>query len=179
MAAFLEGLGRERLLVLLGIAMVAFYVPLVIIDQGLKDTGGPSILDFEFVGSQQRAAEILAEWGDHGRDLARWSLWIDFGFMASYGAFFTVAAIATRDFARRRGLRMLAAAGLAAPFFAAFAAVFDAAENTALLLILGDHGGEIAPPFATVCASIKFLLITPAIAYVLWGLTARLLRPRE
>jgi hypothetical protein len=169
-------LSRKRLLVLLGVAMVAFDLVLLVLDQDLKATGGPSILGLEFAGSEQRAAEIMAEWGGHGRDLARLSLWIDFGFMVSYGAFFTLAAIATRDFARDRGLRALAVVGIATPAFATAAALFDAAENIAWLLVLGGHGGSLAPPFATICASLKFLLIGLAILYVVWGLVVRLLR---
>lgn len=153
--------------------MVAFYIPLVVLEQELKDTGGPGILAYEFVGSADRAAEMLAEWDGHGRDLARWSLWIDFGFMAGYGAFLAFASLATRDWARRHGRSALATAGTVAPFAAVGAALFDALENTALLLILGGHGGDAAPPLATVCAVIKFVLVGLAIAYVIWGLVAR------
>ncbi len=153
--------------------MVAFDLVLVVIDQHLEATGGPSITVLELSGSEQRAAEIMAEWGAHGRNLARLSLWIDFGFMASYGTFFTLAAIATRDFARERRLRLLAAIGIAAPLFAASAVLFDAAENIVWLLVLGGHGGSFAPPLATACASLKFLLIGLAILYVAGGLVAR------
>jgi hypothetical protein len=170
----LTSLSRKQLLIGFGIAMVAFDIVLLIIDQHLEATGGPSILGLEFAGTEQRAAQIMAEWGAHGRDLARLSLWIDFGFMLSYGTFFTLAALATRDFARERELRLLARLGIATPFFAAAAALFDAAENIAWLLVLGGHGGSLAPPFATACASLKFLLITLAILYVLWGLASRL-----
>ncbi len=175
-------LDRKQLLILTGIAMVAFDVVLVVLDRKMTDAGGPSILGFEFAGSEQRAAQIMAEWGASGHDYARWSLWIDFGFMLSYGSFFTLAALATRDFAREHGLRALAAAGIVAPFCAAFAAVFDAGENVFLLLTLGGHGGSFAPAVATTFASVKFLLITLAIVYVLWGLVSRLLwreRPSE
>jgi hypothetical protein len=167
---------RKQLLILTGIAMVAFDIALVALDRKMTDTGGPSILGFEFVGSERRATQILAEWGASGRDYARWSLWIDFGFMLSYGSFFTLAALATRDFARENNLRALAAAGVAAPFCAAFAALFDAGENVFLLLTLGGHGDGFGPPVATTFASIKFLLITLAIVYVLWGLASRLRR---
>lgn len=155
--------------------MVAFDVALVVLDQKLKDAGGPSILGFEFAGSEQKAAQMIGEWGGSGRDYARWSLWIDFGFMLSYGSFFTLAALATRDFARQNGLRALATVGVVAPFCAAFAAVCDAGENVFLLLTLGGHGGSFGPPIATTFASVKFLLITVAIVYVLWGLVCRLL----
>jgi hypothetical protein len=172
-------LSRKQLLISIGIAMVMFDVVILILDQKMKDAGGPSILGFEFAGSEQRAAQIMAEWGDSGRDYARWSLWIDFGFMLSYGAFFTLAAIATRDFARENGLRGLAAVGIVAPLCAASAAIFDAGENVFLLLTLGGHGGSLGPPIAAACASLKFLLITLAIVYVVWGLAIRLLRRRR
>jgi hypothetical protein len=166
---------RKRLLIVAGIATVAFDVVLIVLDRRLQATGGPSILGLEFAGSEARAAEIMAEWGSHGRDLARASLWIDFGFMASYGAFFALAALTIRDFAREQGFR-LAAAGTAAAICAVAAALFDAAENIVWLLVLGGHGGSFGPPFATTCASFKFVLIALAILYALWGLGAWLLR---
>lgn len=172
----LTALSRKQLLVGFGIAMVVFDIVLLVIDQRLRATGGPSILGLEFAGSEQRASEIMAEWGDHGRSLARLSLWIDFGFMLSYGTFFVLAALATRDFARESGLGLLAAAGVATPWFAAAAAVFDVAENIVWLFVVDGHGGRLAPPLATACASLKFLLIGLAIGYVLWGLAMRLLR---
>jgi hypothetical protein len=116
--------------------------------------------------------EIEAEWGGHGEYLARLSLWIDFAFMASYGAFFALADVAVRDFAASRGLRRLAAVGAVAPACAIAAALFDVVENTLWLLVLGGHLGEPAPPIATACASLKFLLIAVAILYSLAGLLA-------
>jgi hypothetical protein len=165
---------RKRLLIAFGIAMVVFDVVLILIDQRLEATGGPSILGLELAGNANHAAEIMAEWGAHGRYLARLSLWIDLGFMVSYGAFFALAALATRDFARERDLRALAVAGIITPVFAVAAALFDAAENIVWLLVLGGHGGKLGPPFATICASLKFLLIGLATVYVLWGLASRL-----
>ena len=170
------GLSRKRLLWIAGLAMVAFNVALIVIDQRLEATGGPSILGLEFAGSKGRVDRIMAEWGGHGQDLARLSLWLDFGYMLSYGTFFALAAAATRDFAIERGLRALAGAGLLAPYCAVGAALFDAAENVVWLLVLGGHAGGVAPTFATACAVVKFLLIGLAIAYVLWGLASRLTR---
>jgi hypothetical protein len=170
---------RKQLLIAFGIATAVFDVVLLVLDQRLKATGGPSILGLELAGNSGRVAEILDEWGDRGYDLARLSLWIDFAFMAVYGTFFALAALATRDFAREHGRRALAAVGVAAPSFAVAAALFDAAENIVWLLVLGDRGGEVGPPFATTCASLKFLLIGMTIAYVLWGLASRFLGERD
>ena len=170
-------LSRKQWLILLGILMAAFYVGFGVIEQSLPE-GTPGVIEYEFVGSEDRAEEMLAEWGDAGQDDIRLSLWIDYGFMLVYGAFFVLAGLATRDFARVHGNQKLASVGRWAPWCAAGAAVFDAIENAFLLLILGGHGGSAAPPLATAAASIKFLLIVLAIAYVGWGLVSRF-RQRE
>jgi hypothetical protein len=121
----------------------------------------------------------MAEWGERGRDYARWSLWIDYGFLLGYGAFLALAAIATRDFARANGLRRLAAIGVVAALAAVAAAIFDAVEDALLLLTLGGHGGSLGPPIATASAGLKFLFIAVAIGYVVWGLACRVVRQRR
>jgi hypothetical protein len=98
---------------------------------------------------------------------------LDYGYMVSYGLFFALAGFAVRDTVRARGWPRLAALGTVVPFFALAAASFDASENAALLLTLAGHGGNFAPPFATVCSTIKFTLVGIAILYVLSGLALR------
>ena len=165
---------RKQWLILLGIAMVALtIVPFIVFEKRLEHTGGPGILAFEFAATKTRASQILAEWGPKGRHTARLSLIVDYAYMISYGGFFTLAGLATRDFARARDWRRLAVAGTVVPFFATAAALFDATENVFLLLVLEGHGGEHAPLIATVCSSLKFTLITIAILYVLCGLAWR------
>lgn len=163
---------RTKTLVVLGTATIVFNLVLAWIDDRLKATGGPGIIGLEFAGSLERVEEIQAEWGSHDEYLARLSLWIDFGFMASYGAFFALACVAVRDFAARRGLGKLAAAGVIAPACAIGAALFDLAENAIWLLLLGGHLGFAAPAIATACAILKFALIAVAILYSLVGLIA-------
>jgi hypothetical protein len=163
---------RKHALILLGIATVAFTVILKLIDPS-HVSSGPTILAFEFAGSQSHAAQIMAEWGAKGRSAAHLSLLLDYGYMLSYGLFFCLAGLAIRDSARVGSWRRLAAAGVVVPFFALAAAAFDATENVALLLILAGKGGGFAPPFATVCSTIKFTLIGIAILYVLCGLALR------
>ncbi|MFI5004641.1 MAG: hypothetical protein ACHQE6_06465 [Solirubrobacterales bacterium] len=166
-------LRRKQALIVLGIATVAFTMILEVIDPS-HVSHGPSILAFEFAGSQSRAAQIIAEWGPKGRSAAHLSLVLDYGYMLSYGLFFALAGFAVRDTARARGWRRLAAIGVVVPFFALAAATFDATENVALLLTLAGNGGSFAPPFAAVCSAIKFTLISIAIIYSLCGLTLRL-----
>jgi hypothetical protein len=164
---------RRQWIAISGVATVAFWIALGSIERSLP-SGTPGIIEFEFVRNAERAARFLAEWGSEGRDTVRLSLLVDYGFMVSYGAFVTLAGLATRDFGRERGRRALASAGRVVPWFAAAAAVFDAGENALLLLILGGDGGGAAPVVATVCASIKWTLIAIAAGYVIWGLGVRL-----
>ncbi|HET6997820.1 MAG TPA: hypothetical protein VFI03_04460 [Solirubrobacterales bacterium] len=142
-------------------------------DQRMHDTGGPGIVPFELAGSQDRADEILGEWGEKGQDAARESLWIDFGFSLAYGVFLTLALMAVRDIARERGWRRLAAVGVVVVYFGALAAAFDVLEDICLLLTL-DGAGAAFPLLATIFASCKFISLTAAIVYLLVGLAMRL-----
>ena len=144
-------------------------------DERMKDTGGPGIVPFELSGGQDRAKEILAEWGEDGQDAARESLWIDFGFLLAYGTFLGLAAAAVRDLARGRGWRRLATIGAIAVWFGPLGAGFDALEDICLLLTL-DGAGAAFPLLATVFAACKFAFLAAAIAYLLAGLTMQLRR---
>ncbi len=126
---------------------------------------GPGMVTFELTGGQDRADEILAEWGEDGQDAARESLWIDFGFLLAYGSFLTFALAAIRDLARNRGWLRLAAIGGVVAYFGALVAGFDALENICLLLTLGGAGAAL-PLLATIFASCKFILLAVAIAYL-------------
>lgn len=166
---------RKRGLVVAAIVALALLAAMEPADQRMHDAGGPGIVPFELTGGQARANEILAEWGTQGRDAARQSLWIDFGFLVAYGTFLTLALAATRDVARSRGWRHLATIGRVAVWFGALAAAFDALENVCLLLTL-DRDGAALPLLATVFASCKFLLLVSAISYIAAGLLMRLRR---
>jgi hypothetical protein len=143
-------------------------------EERMKDTGGPGVVPFELAGSQDRADEILSEWGSDGQDAARHSLWIDFGFLLAYGTLLTLILAAVRDLAGRQGWRRLAAIGAVVVSFGALAAAFDALENICLLLTLAEAGAAF-PLLATIFAACKFVLLAIAIAYLLSGLAMRLL----
>ena len=165
---------RRRGLIASGIAALALLLAMSPADNRMKDTGGPGVVPFELTGGQDRADEILAEWGESGQDAARESLWIDFGFLLAYGTFLTLALTAVRDLARDRGWRRLGAVGAAAVWLGALGAGFDALENVCLLLTLAGAGAAF-PLLATIFAACKFILLTAAIAYLLAGLATWLL----
>ena len=171
---------RSLGLVVVGIAMVLLYLAMAPAENRMQEDG-PGMVPFELNGGQHHADEILAEWGDEGQDAAREQLWIDFGFMAAYGTFLTLALGGVRDMARNRSWRRLAAIGGAIAWFGAGAACFDALENVCLLLTLGGHGAAF-PLLATIFSTCKFTLMIVAIAYLVAGLSMRavsLLRPAK
>jgi hypothetical protein len=160
-------------LIAAGIATVILLLAMSPAEERMKDGGGPGMVPLELTGGQDRADEILSEWGQDGQDAARESLWIDFGFLLAYGTFLTLALAAVRDLARERGWRRLAAIGAVVVSFGALGAAFDALENICLLLTLGG-AGEAFPLLATIFATCKFILLAAAIAYLLSALAMRL-----
>ena len=169
---------RKRALVASALASVAIGAVLVVLDTRMMDAGGPGIVGFELAGTEERAAEILADWGDEGTDAAKASLWLDYAYIVAYGTFLVLAAAATRDLAERRGWRRMTSFGAVAIAFAAAAAAFDAIEDLGLLLAVGGHAGGFAPRLGQVCALLKFALLAVTIAYLLAGLALRFHRRR-
>ncbi len=167
-------MSRRHALIASAVVTLAIGAVLVVLEGRMMDAGGPGIVGFEVAGSQQRAAEILAEWGDEGVDAAKASLWIDYAYILAYGTFLVLAAAATRDLARRQGWSRMAALGAAAIAFAVGGAVFDAVEDVGLLLAVNGNGGAFAPRLGQLCASLKFALLALAIGYLLAGLAMRL-----
>ena len=164
---------RRRELIGSGIATLVLLLAMSPAEERMQDSGGPGIVPFELAGGQDRADEILSEWGEDGQDAARESLWIDFGFLLAYGAFLTLALAAVRDLARERGWRRLAAIGGFVVPFGALGAAFDALENVCLLLTL-EGAGTAFPLLATIFAGCKFVFLAMAIAYLLAALAMRL-----
>jgi hypothetical protein len=164
---------RRNGLIVSAIVTLALLLAMSPADERMTDSGGPGIVPFELTGGQDRADEIMAEWGAEGQDAARESLWIDFGFLLAYGAFLILALAAVRDLARARGWNRLAAIGGIVVSFGALCAAFDALENVCLLLTL-EGAGSAFPLLATIFATCKFILLTVAIGYLLAGLAMRL-----
>ena len=169
-------MSRRTLLWITGIATFALLAILAAIDTRLTDTGGPGIIGFELAGTRSRAVEILGDWGGKGRDDARLSLWIDYAYLAAYGAFLALVVAALRDAAQRRGWRRFARAGAVLVAFPIAAAVCDMFENAFLLLVLGGHAS--LAPAATSFAALKFALTTTATVFILASL-ARLAAGRS
>jgi hypothetical protein len=168
------GVKRWQGLIASGAATLLLLLAMAPSDGTMKDHGGRGIIPFEVAGSQDRADEIMDEWGEDGRDAARESLWIDFGFLAAYGTFLTLAIATVRDRARSRGLRRLAAVGGFIAWFGAIGAGFDALENICLLLTLGGAGSAF-PVMAAIFAYLKFFFTSVSVAYLIVGVPTSLI----
>ena len=167
-------MSRRNALIGLAIASVALGAVLAVIDPANEADGNPSIVDFEFAWSEERAEEIRAEWGSDGEDAARLSLRLDFLYLVVYGAFLLLAVSATRDFAAAHGSTRLAQLGPVAAAAALAAPLCDAIEDVWLLIALDGGGGELAPLLAGVFATVKFTAAAAAVLYLLAGIVARL-----
>lgn len=163
---------RRTGLIVSGMAFVALLLLSAPAEEQMRETG-PGIVPFELAGSQERADEILAEWGDAGQDAAREQLLIDFAFLIAYGTFLTLAVAAVRDRLGRRGWPRLTAVGAVVVPFGAVAAAFDAVENACLLAVLGESGSAF-PTLAAIFAAIKFAFLAAAIVYLLGGIALSL-----
>lgn len=163
---------RGRGLWAFGIAAVVLFALLGVADREMQDAGGPGIVPFELAWSSERAAEILAEWGEEGQDAARLSLWLDFPFLAAYAGFLTLAVLAVRDTASARGRSRYARPATAIAALPAIAAAFDAVENVNLLLVLDGDADTAAPTVAAVFATAKFVVLAVVLLYLLMGLVA-------
>ena len=167
-------MSRKRWLIGTGAVALALAATLLAIDPSREAEGNPGIVTWEFAWSEERAAEILADWGDEGQDAARLSLRLDFLYLLAYGAFFALACAATRDLAAGRGWGRMAAFGTVAVALAIAGALFDALEDVFLLVALEGEGGDMAPRLGAIFAGLKFASLAVAQVYIVAGLALRL-----
>ncbi|MFJ6095714.1 hypothetical protein [Williamsia muralis] len=125
-------------------------------------TGGPGIIPFELAGTEPRATQIITTWGPPGVSAARSSLWLDFGYMSTYGTF----TLLLSEQARRRHHRPAhGALGYLIPAACLTAVAADAREGVALLHVLHNQDRRTHAPQARRAALVKFSALTAVLAY--------------
>lgn len=120
----------------LGASMMAFVgytAVMLVLERRMRQAGGAGIIPFELAGNASRAEAIMARWGSDGQRAARLSLWLDFGYMATYG---TLMALLVERMRRRRGHPA------AMPATVIVAVAGDALEGVSLLKVL--NGTRVA-----------------------------------
>ena len=140
----------------LALAYLGYSVLMLVFERGMRKTGGPGIVAFELAGNATRSQEILAAWGADGRRWARLSLWLDFGYMLTYG---TLVGLLIERVRGRRGdpaALWLLPIGVVAG---------DAIEGVALLKVLDGVDLDVNAGCAKAAALTKFALLGLALAY--------------
>lgn len=142
------------------VATLAYAAVMLVLERGMRKTGGPGIIPFELAGNAERVQEILTAWGSEGRRWARWSLWLDFGYMLTYG---TLALLLIERARSRHGhpiaLRLLPIGAVAG----------DAIEGVALLKALDGVGVDTNARLARSAALAKFALLAVGLVYTVIG----------
>lgn len=140
-----------------------------VLDGALKTAAAPlGIVSFEFAGDLQSVKRMLATWDGEARVHAALSLGIDYLFLVAYALVISMACAGIANTLRRR-FKAAAIVGFLLAWAQVVAALLDAVENTALVLLLLGSSHPLYPPVAWVCAGIKFSLVGLALAYLLVG----------
>ena len=188
---------RRRPGVFLPVLALALLLTAVLqwVNSPLRTAAAPAgIVSYEFAGQVSRAASILSSWDARARQFAALSLGLDYLYMLAYGLAIALACawvaggvlsarglarsgdFVARASARRSGLRVLAALGVALAWGQVAAVLCDATENVALLFQLFTTASHPWPVVATACATVKFALIALGLLYALGGAIAWLVR---
>jgi hypothetical protein len=150
---------RDNRIAAATLSYVGYSAVMIRLDRQMKATGGPGIIPFELAGTATKAEAIMARWGEGGQRAARQSMWLDFGYMSSYGILLGLLVDRRR---RRRGHPTWL------PALAAGAVAGDAVEGVALLRVLDRRDVAANARRAQVAASIKFAILAVALGYSLY-----------
>lgn len=135
----------------------------------LVATVRPPPLRLQFAWGEVRASKVLEKWSDADKRAVRLNLALDFVFIVIYVTGIALACALgahALDAARWPG-----GGGMGGIFVRAIiiAGLLDAVENVAQLLMLAGHKTQPWPALASVCASIKFVLVAVTFLYALYG----------
>jgi hypothetical protein len=146
-------------LAIAAISFLGYSTVMLMLERRMRRGGGPGIIPFELAGSASRAEDIMARWGSDGQRAARLSLWLDFGYMATYG---TLTALLVDRARRRHGHPAIL------PITVIVAVAADAAEGVSLLKVLRRTRIAVHARCAQIAALIKFVVLAGALGYVAW-----------
>ena len=150
---------RLATFLLLLVATVALSVILRVIGPST-----PNIVDFELAGSIGRASSIINAWDIAAQLRASLGLGLDYLFMPVYSTTIALACIWGASVLSGRKLRAL---GMSLAWGLWLAAIFDALENIALIVMLFGTVADPYPQMASICATCKFSLIILGLVYIL------------
>lgn len=130
---------------------------------------GASLFAFEGAASVERSEEILAGWGDAGKQAAWWQLALDMPFLLAYGLFAAGACAAVAARAGRMGKARLLQVATVAVWLGPLAAASDFAQNVSLALILSGHVAQPWSRISALCGTVTTTLMAIALLFALFG----------
>lgn len=131
------------------------------------------IISYELAGSASRSAKIIASWDDTARQLAAFSLGLDFLFLVVYSTTIGLACVWAAGVLQSLGWR-LAIVGIPLAWGTWLAAALDALENVGLTIILFGGSAQFWAPIARWAALAKFAVIFAGLTYSFLGLVVYL-----
>ena len=150
--------------------LVAFVVLFLVVGKAMTNITAsvePKPIWLEFPWTQRGADEILCGWDDTAKAKVRKNLTLDFLFIMAYvGAFIVAGAMASGAL----GAAPWVVAAIT--WVAITAGLLDVCENIGQFAMLAGQRGPVWSLLTSVCATLKFLLLTIAAIYVLCGLVA-------
>jgi hypothetical protein len=135
---------------------------------GLNSQQTPlGIVDLELAGNERRARAVLDAWDAAAQQRAQSAVRLDFLFLLAYSTAISLACLwaAGRLSHRPR----LAQAGRVLAWAQWGAALLDAVENLALLMLLQGPVQQPWPALARSCAVPKFAIVSAGLLYALYG----------
>jgi hypothetical protein len=138
----------------------------------MRRASGSGIVALELAGSPDRASQIMMGWGEAGRQAARRSLVVDFGYMLSYATF--MLALVELTGVRLGGVgrrRMSAAAGFVG-WGQVLGVACDAVEGFVLLQVLARRCTQGRTRLVRWVAVTKFGCVGAGLGYAGFGLAS-------
>ena len=139
---------------------------------------GVDIIEFELMWTSTEALRNTLLLGDAGLSAARQQLFIDFAYLVIYGVLLWKGCLLLGARAGRRAVGWVTRSARTFAWAGVIAAVCDAVENVALLLITYGHTAQPWPAVASGYASAKFVLLGVTVLFLVVGLFATLRRDR-
>jgi hypothetical protein len=126
-----------------------------------------AIVSYEFAGDVPTAQAMLDAWDGRAKIYAGFNLGFDYLFMAAYSTTIALGMVWTADALQLKGTTLSAVLLLAWSQWPA--ALLDAVENAALLVMLFNQPADPWPQIAFWCAAFKFALVLAGIFVTLAG----------
>lgn len=159
--------GRSRTLLL--IALAVLYViarwPMTEANQVFHNELLPlGIISFELATDPAVTERMLGSWDASQKEAALRHTLFDFVYLLAYGG---LISLLCENISRGCRQELLIKAGALLAWCALLAAALDAIENVGILLILREGAQTPLPQLVAVVAGLKFMLVIPALLYLL------------